>query len=366
MKLFGKNFNFVNDDGRVEMGAKRASRTKDKNIWTKFVGWLNNIFNPYRDWMDYDNAPASGSGAIDNFVKGVTHSGVTAQQVGLNEMQMQNQEDIYQRQVSGMQKAGLNPALMYNSGASSAPSAPSATNMASASMSDLMQAFLIPAQLKMMKAQTDNIYAAADQKRAQTETEGIRQEALRLANQYYPSLQEATLDEVFSRIGVNYRTMDEKEANTALTWSKEFLQEKENKYADEYFHWRNELEKAKTGEAIQSAANHMAQAAWTGYQQRFAQSHGALLSGSPLVAIASMLSQSLSNLFGIRENGSDDSKPSLEEVVSKAIKDALGVSQNTKPKPRHKLKTHQELDAEERWRKKTRWQKFRSIMENLD
>lgn len=160
--------------------------------------------------------------------------------------------------------------------------------------------------------------------------------------------------------------MDEKEANTALTWSKEFLQEKENKYADEYFHWRNELEKAKTDEAIQSAANHMAQAAWTGYQQRFAQSHGALLSGSPLVAIASMLSQSLSNLFGIRENGSDDSKPSLEEVVSKAIKDALGDFQNSKPKPRHKLKTQQQLDAEERWSKKTRWQKFRAIMENLD
>lgn len=364
MKLFGENFN----TGSVEARETRKKQTKGKTIWTRFVGWLNNVFNAEHDWMDYANAPDAGSGPIDNFVKGVTQSGVTDQQVGLNEMQMQNQEDIYERQVAGMKKAGLNTALMYGSGTTSAPSAPSGTNMAGASMSDLMQALMIPAQLKMMKAQTENIYAAADQKRAQTETEGIRQEALRLANQYYPSLQEATLDEVFSRIGVNYRTMDEKEANAALTWSKEFLQEKENKYADEYFHWRNELEKAKTNEAIQVAANNMASAAWTGYQQRFAQSHGALLSGSPLVAIASMLSQSLSNLFGIRENGSDDSKPSLEEVVSKAIKDALGDSQNTntKPKPRHRLKTQHELDAEDRWRKKTRWQKFRTIMENLD
>lgn len=354
MKLFGENIN----TGSVDAVANRKAKTKGKNIWTRFVGWLNNIFNADHDWMDYDNAPAAGSGHFDNYLKGVTQSGVTAQQAGLNELQMQNQEDIYQRQVTGMQKAGLNPALMYNSGSSSAPSSPSGTNMASASMSDLMQAVLIPAQLKMMKAQTDNIYAAADQKRAQTETEGIRQEALRLANQYYPSLQEATLDEVFSRIGVNYRTMDEKEANAALTWSKEFLQEKENKYADEYFHWRNELEKAKTNEAIQVAANNMASAAWTGYQQKFAQSHGALLSGSPLVAIASMLSQSLSNMFGIRENANDTSKPSLEQVVSNAVKSAAS--------KRDKPKTLRELEANERWKSKSGFHKFRSVMENLD
>lgn len=354
MKLFGENIN----TGSVDAVANRKAKTKGKNIWTRFVGWLNNIFNAGHDWIDYDNAPAAGSGAFDNYVKGVTQSGVTAQQAGLNEMQMQNQEDIYQRQVSGMQKAGLNPALMYNSGSSSAPSAPSGTNMASASMSDLLQAMMIPAQIRMMKAQTDNIYAAADQKRAQTETEGIRQEALRLANQYYPSVQEATLDKIFSEIGVNDRTMDEKEANAALTWSKQFLQEKENKYADDYFHWRNELEKAKTDEAIQSAANHMATAAWTGYQHTYAKNHGALLSSSPLVAIASMLSTSLSNILGIRENANDTSKPSLEQVVSKAVKSAAS--------GRDKPKTLRELESNERWKRKTGFQKFRSIMENLD
>lgn len=359
MKLFGENIN----TGSVDAVANRKAKTKGKNIWTRFVGWLNNIFNADHDWMDYDNAPASGSGHLDNYLKGITQSGVTAQQAGLNDMQMQNQEDIYQRQVTGMQKAGLNPALLYNSGSSSAPSAPSGSNMAAASMSDLLQAMMIPAQIKMMKAQTENILAAADQKRAQTETEGIRQEALRLANQYYPSVQEATLDKIFSEIGVNDKTIDEKAANAALTWSKQFLQEKENKYADDYFHWRNELEKAKTGEAIQSAANHMASAAWTGYQQSYAKSHGALLSGSPLVALAGMLSQSLSNIFGVRENGLDVSLPSIEEVVTNAVKSAVGAD---KPKPRHRLKTQRELDAEDRWSKKTRWQKFRAIMENMD
>ncbi|AYQ58206.1 putative VP2 [Microviridae sp.] len=362
MKLFGENFNTGTSNKSTPFDTKKYD-TSGKSLFTRFVVALNNFFNPSHSWFDYSTWKDSNEGGLENLFKGVTQSGVTAQQAGLNEMQMQNQEDIYQRQVTGMQKAGLNPALMYNSGSSSAPSAPSGTNMAGVSMSDLLQAMMIPTQIKMMKAQTENILASADQKRAQTETEGIRQESLRLANQYYPSVQEATLDKIFSEIGVNDRTMDEKEANAALTWSKQFLQEKENKFADDYFHWRNELEKAKTGEAIQSAANHMASAAWIGYQQSYAKSHGALLSGSPLVALAGMLSQSLSNIFGVRENGLDGSLPSIEEVVTKAVKSAVG---DEKPKPRHRLKTQRELDAEDRWKRKTGWQKFRAIMENMD
>ena len=160
-----------------------AGRAVDgKSGLTKFVGWLNALFNEDHPWFDYDKMDDTLSSVQNQF----TQEGVTGQQKELNDIQMQNQEDIYQRQVSGMQKAGLNPALMYQSGATSAPVAPSASN--GMNMGDLLQAVLIPQQLKMMKAQTDNIYAAADQKRAQTETEGIRQEALRLANQYYPSL----------------------------------------------------------------------------------------------------------------------------------------------------------------------------------
>lgn len=242
-----------------------------KSGLTKFVGWLNSIFNEEHPWFDYGSMDNTFSSIQNQF----TQEGVTGQQKALNDMSMQNVEDQYQRQVTGMQNAGLNPALMYNSGATSAPNAPSSSG-SGMSMSDLIQAALVPAQLKMIKAQTDNIEAAAEQKRSQTETEGIRREALRLANMYYPSLQEATLDKIFSEIGVNWSTMDEKEANTALTWSKKFLQDTENQYAKEFFHWRNELEKARTGEAIQAAADHAASAAWTAYQHQYAQTHGAL------------------------------------------------------------------------------------------
>lgn len=156
------NFNF----GSVEAVSKRKQQTQGKNLWTRFVGWLNNLFNAEHDWMDYENAPERGQGALDNFIAGTTHSGVTQQQVQLNEMQMQNQEDIYQRQVQGMQKAGLNPSLMYGSGAVSAPSSPSPTNLMN--MSELVQAVMIPAQLRMLKAQTHNVEADTEKKKVET------------------------------------------------------------------------------------------------------------------------------------------------------------------------------------------------------
>lgn len=335
--------------------------TSGKSLWTRFVQTLNSWLNPNHAWSDYSTWKDAGSGYLDNLVKGWTQSGVTAQQSGLNEMQMQNAEDIYQRQVSGMQKAGLNPALMYQSGVSSAPSAPSGTNMAGASMSDLMQLLLLPVNRRLLEAQTDNVKAAADQKRAETETEGIRQETMRAALAYYPEMQEATLDEIFSRIGLNWSSANERDASAALAWSKKFLQDKENQYSDEFFHWRNELEKAQTTEAIQAAADHMAQAAWLGYQKTFAQTHGVLLSGSPLIAIASMMSHSLSSILGIRENGSDGSKPSVEQIVSGAVGK---LKEGNKEKPR--VKRQEEIDFHERWSKMSRWQRFRYRMEHMD
>lgn len=160
------NFNF----GSVDAVSKRKEQTKGKNLWTRFVGWLNNLLNAEHDWIDYENAPQSGQGALDNFIAGTTHSGLTQQQIQLNEMQMQNQEDIYQRQTQGMAKAGLNPALMYGSGAVSAPSSTSPTNLMN--MSEVMQAVMVPAQLRMLKAQTQNVQADTEKKKVEAEKTG--------------------------------------------------------------------------------------------------------------------------------------------------------------------------------------------------
>lgn len=221
-----------------------------------------------------------------------TQAGLTGAQIEQNEMSMQNAEDIYQRQVTGMQKAGLNPALMYQNGASvNASDAPSQNE--GMSMSELIQALLLPAQSRLIDAQADNLEADSDKKRTETETERIKQATMSLALEYYPSIQEATLDEVYSRIGLNWSSVDEKEANAALAWSKKFLQDTENKYAEDYFHWRNELEKAQTVEAEKSALAHMAEAAWIGFQHSFASERGYDVHAGGYVALASMLTNAL-------------------------------------------------------------------------
>lgn len=251
--------------------------------------FLKNTINGWLSPISEDNPVHNG---VTSLFNKFTEAGLTGSQIEQNNMSMQNAEDIYQRQVSGMQKAGLNAALMYQNGASgSAPEAPSQSG--GMSMSELIQAFMLPAQRKLIDAQADNLEAAAEQKRAETETERIKQDTMSLALKYYPSIQEATLDEVYSRIGVNWSTVDEKEANAALTWSKEFLQQTENKYAEEYFHWRNELEKAQTAEAEKAALSHMAEAAWIGFQHSFASQNGYDVHAGGYVALASMLTNSV-------------------------------------------------------------------------
>lgn len=154
-----------------------------KNAKGGFVYWLNRLLNPDHPWTDYydpttgedvlrvgagslkGDQPTYGVGSLSSnsllgtLGKGIealitkwTDAGATGGEIQRNEMQMQNAEDIYQRQVTGMQKAGVNPALMYGSGAPTPPSVNTSSSGA-ASMSDLAQLFMLPLQKKLMLAQ---------------------------------------------------------------------------------------------------------------------------------------------------------------------------------------------------------------------
>lgn len=359
--LIPKNFL---DDSKVE----RRKKTQSKSFWTRFVGSLNNLFNPGHNWMDYDTAPDAGpSDPLGSLFNRFTEAGLTGQQVAQNELSMQNAEDIYQRQVSGMQKAGLNPALMYQNGSSaSAPDAPSASS-GGASMSELMQLVLMPMQKRLLDAQVDNLYAAADQKRAETETEGLRQESLRLANSYYPATQEATLDEIFSRIGVNWSHASREDSEAALNWSKKFLQDTENKYAKEYFEGRNRLQDAKTYEAQKAALESIASAAWLGFQQSFASEKGYDVHAGGYVALAAMIEHTLT------ESGSklrNDSQAIADAITSAGQK--LGITDqqiiggiNTRIR-RNRFKSVKQLEDEEKFRRMPRGKRFRRFVESLD
>lgn len=267
-----------------------------KNLWKSFTGG-----NGLSDIL--------GSGAR-NWIKSQTGSGLTDADKEANAQSMQNAEDIYQRQVSGMQKAGLNPALMYQNGASgSAPEASVSQN--AATMSDMMQLFLLPMQRKMMKAQIDNIGADSDKKRAETDTEKLRAENLGLINQYYPELTESTINKIASEIGVNLADINQKEVQTALTNIQTLIADKENKYAEAYFKARADYESAKTEESKASAARSAAEALMTGYEYTFAKENGYKLSSSGYLAIASAIGSWL--------NKDDKNEPQIIREVIKPV-----------------------------------------------
>lgn len=255
-----------------------------------------------------DFANGRTPGAIESLWNRFTQSGLTGAQVAENEMSMQNAEDIYQRQVTGMQKAGLNPALMFNNGASgTAPSAPSQSD-AALSMSDLMQAVMMPLQRQMLQSQIENVRANTKKQVAETDTERNRAENLALVNLYYPSIQEGTLSKMASEIGVNLSTVDKNEVDTALKWIQKEIADKENKFAEAYYKARAEYESAKSDEARANSARAGADALMIAFERQYAQVHGAKLSSSSVLAIAS----AIGNLF-------DRNMP---EVTS-AVKDSL-------------------------------------------
>lgn len=253
------------------------------------------MFKKFRNWLverlaNFDSKTGLLSGVskgLKNFWNKETGSGLTDADIQSNEMSMQNAEDIYQRQVTGMQKAGLNPALMYGSGTSTAPEAPEPSQ--GASMSDLMALVMAPAQKALLRSQANDLEASADLKRVQAEESAARAENIRLVTKYYPQVTESQLQETASRIGLNLSNIDRNSVENALTEAKTILQNKENEYADRFFKARAEYEEAKTDEAKANAAKLGAEALLAAYENEYARANGAKLSSSSALAIVSAI-----------------------------------------------------------------------------
>lgn len=193
------------------------------------------LFNGIKSVFGKSGVTSGLSDLIDehgnSYLNSITGAHLTGSQVEANEMQMQNAEDIYQREVMGMQKAGLNPALMYQNGASpSVPSVPA--NNASASLSDLMQIAMLPAQIKMLNQQVKG--AELENQAKAIDLKFLEQEKITSLN--YTSTQIDDLKDMIKTREVERRLKESgislNEADTALSIQRAIAEHIDNQTRD--------------------------------------------------------------------------------------------------------------------------------------
>lgn len=293
---------------------------KSNDRWyTKFMKGLNWAFNPYHQWFDYDSWNENSTmGKISSFLNNTadalttavgqladpeqltslvnTYTGahLTGSQIEANEMAMQNQEDIYQRQVAGMQKAGLNPALMYESGASSAP-APVQGHTGTASMSELMQAMLLQKQSGLLDAQTRNVDADTDKKKAETAQ-------IELINKYYPNLTQTQIDKMLSDMGLNEEQkkkiqseIDLNKLDKELKKLDKIIKQAQADESSEFYKATRELEQAKTDREKAEAKAALARAAMDLIEKEYMENTNNKMGSANVVALAAALGTLFSN-----------------------------------------------------------------------
>lgn len=277
MKLFGENFTFGNEDPTKAMSKKYIG-----DYFTRFV-----------------NSFADG---VSNWWKGFTGSGLTRRDVLLNDMNMQNVEDTANAQVKGYEKAGINPALMFGSGSQTSPQ--TTATPTNGSMSELMQAVMIPLQMKMMYAQIGNV--KANTAKTLTDTEQVKQ-----IMDWYPRLSQANLEKLISSKGLDIANTNKAEAERAIADIEKLIKQAEADNAPALYRARVALEEAKIESEKARAASDLANATWIEYETRYTKEHnGARPSSSSILALI----DAISSWTGL-EPGSESSKNVISQVI---------------------------------------------------
>lgn len=199
----------------------------------------------------------------------------TAQQAGQNafnadqaainrDFQREMSNTAFQRQVHDMQLAGLNPALLYGSGAGSGASTPAGSAATAAGGPDIATSLLVGKQMKLLDAQTEKTLNEAGLVSRETA--------------WKDKLSDAQLREIESRIGVNSAQVNSMEYDNAVKKSQELLN-KEN------LRWIGRLNEAQIKNMNASSGKALAETAILELEK----SLGHRLSSSELLAVADTL-----------------------------------------------------------------------------
>lgn len=141
--------------------AKQAGGKLLLGPFNSFLGKGLNLDKVAGGLFDSLTSPNTWDALINNW----SQAHMTGAQKEQNEWTAMREDSYWQRNVEGMQEAGLNPALLYGGSASGATPSASAAPASGMSLSDLLELSAIKPQIDLVNAQAENARADAALKR---------------------------------------------------------------------------------------------------------------------------------------------------------------------------------------------------------
>lgn len=270
-----------------------------------------NISHPLTDIGNFSSfmAQKTGNAMPDNVFRGLVGKYTGANQTPAD-VESFEREKAWQKEyaqnhwnwdVQGMEKAGLNPQMMYG-GTPSSSSPAGTSDVTAGSLSDLIALATLPLQIDSLKAQNDRTRAEADLTRQKTLTEEQITKLQSIAVEWQPALNgeqiaqmSANIDKLMSDVQVNRAQRD-------YVDSQRVAQEITNEYLPKRM-------LADIDNLSSQARNARASAAITEVQAKFAKDNGFLMSSND----ALLLGTYIASLFKVE-------KPDIVEVVENGVK----------------------------------------------